>query len=130
MAKKQQAIEEIANWEDIASELPDIPPLVEEFKELKEMIALGEERCKEIAPQLEAAVITGGKKSLACGNYKVTQVSHPGQVRILPERIVEKAAAAGMTADAIVDMMQFATEKKPYTYPLVTRIPTGVTEDE
>lgn len=130
MAKKQAKVDDIANWEDIASELPDIPALADEYRDLKDILKEGEARCKEISPVLEAAVVVGGKKSLACGDLKITQGSHPGNPQFKPEKLVEKLSGFGLTAEQITEALQFCVERKPYTYAMVTRVPAGVTEDE
>lgn len=122
LVRKQKEAKEAANWEDIASEVPDAPELAEEFRGLKDDIKVMEERCAEIAPQIEAAVMIGGKSALICGEFRITQVEHPGNAKFLPERLVEKLASFNLTADQILDAMTCCVEKKPYTYPLVARI--------
>lgn len=128
--KKAKAEATVAHWEDIADQLPDIPELAAEFRELKDDIKLMEDRCKEIAPQLEAAVVIGGAKALAMGNLKVSQVSHPGNAKFVPERVVEKGVEFGLTPEQITELLEYAVVRTSYTYPLVTRIPSGVTNDE
>lgn len=127
MAKKAAAEQEIANWEDMADDLPDLPDLVKEFREISDQAGAIEKRKKELSPEIEAAVILGGKKVLTCGSFKVTRVEVAGAKKIAPERVVEKAAAFGLTADQIVELLQYATVEAPgYSYPLVARMPGGV----
>lgn len=123
LAKKKAEAQDLAQWEDIREEMPDIPDLVAEDFKLRTRIKEDEERREEIKPLLEAAVIIGGKKSLICNEYKITQGSGRSRDFIAPERIVEKAVGMGLTADQVVELLEFATIKgSPYTYPLVTKV--------
>lgn len=126
MAKKKSdyvAAEcESSTWEDFADEVPDLPALLEEFRGLQDEIKALESRKKGLAPQIEAAVVLGGKKALTCGGFRVTRVEVAGRKNIAPERLVEKAAMY-MDAEQITDMMEYATVQAPgYSYPLVARI--------
>lgn len=122
LEKRRQAAIDTANWSDIADDVPDAPDLAEEYRDLKDTIKLAEDRCRDIAPSLEAAVIIGGKKGLACGNgYKVIRASHPGSPQFKPEALVEKLAAFGLTADQILEATVCCITRKPYTYVVVTR---------
>jgi len=131
MAKKQAKVDDIANWEDIAEECPEFKELAEEYADNRETIKLLEARNKdELAPQLEAAVIIGGKKSIAGGNWKVTQGRGKSADRVLPERVVEKLASLGADAEQILEIMKYCTEPgKPYTYPVVTKVEVEVTDE-
>ena len=122
MAKKAEKAAEAAKWEDYSDELSDIPELAKEFKELKEGVALAEERCKEIAPILEAAVLITDRKSLICPDFKITRVPHPGNPVFHPEPLVEKLSGFGLKPEQIVEAVQCCVTRTPYTYPLVTRI--------
>src|SRR3990167_6854492 len=114
---------EAAAWEDFANEAPELPSLLDEYRKCADQIKTLEARKKEIAPEIEAAVIIGGKKALTCGSFRVTRVEVAGRKSIAPERVVEKAAAAGMDAEQITDMLQYATGPAPgHSYPLVSRI--------
>lgn len=128
--KKAAAESEVAHWEDIADTLPGIPELATEYRELKDDIKLMEDRCKEIQPELEAAVVIGGRKSLAMGNLKITQVSHPGNAKFVPERVIEKGIEFGLTPEQVTELLEYIVIRTPYTYPLVSKIPTGVINDE
>ena len=130
LSKKAKEEADVAHWEDIASDLPDFPSLAEEYRELKDDIKVMEDRCKEIQPELEAAVMIGGKKALAAGDIKVTRVSHPGQAKFVPERVVEKGIEFGLTPEQVTELLEYIVTRVPYTYPLVSRVPTGVTVDE
>lgn len=124
VAKKKAAEQdpEVAHWEDFADELPDLPSVVAEFREIADDIKVLESRKKELAPVIEAAVVVGGLKGLTCGGYKIVQVSVEGRKQVAPERIVEKAAGYGLSAEQITEMLEYATVRAPgYTYPLVTR---------
>ena len=127
MAKKRAAEAEeeqvSVNWEDFADELPDLPALMREFREIGDDIKALETRKKEIAPEIEAAVVIGGGKSLVCGELKVTRVEVGGRKSVSPERVVEKAASYGLNAEQITDMLEYATVQAPgYSYPLVSRV--------
>lgn len=131
MAKKQAAEQEIANWEDLADELPDLPAAVEEFRNVADQITTLEKRKKELAPILEAAVITSGMKALACGSLKIQRIEVEGKTKIAPELIVEKACSLGLDADQITELLEYSTVQLPgYSYPLVTRTKVDVTRDD
>lgn len=129
MAKKQAEIDNIANWEDVADEMPDIPDLVKEYREILDDIGVLEDRKKQIAPQLEAACIMGGKKSLACGGFKITRVEQT-RSNVKPERVIEKACGLGLTASQATELLEYATVSSTSSYPLVTRVTEDVTRDE
>ena len=127
MEHKKRAKEEVAaetsNWEDYSNELPDLPALVEEYKEISDNIKALEGRKKELSPEIEAAIITGGKKAMACGAFRLTHVKVEGRKSVAPERVVEKAAEYGLNAEQITDMLEYATVQGPgYSYPLVSRV--------
>ena len=123
MAKRQQQIDEIANWEDIADEMPDLPDLVREFRDIQDKINELEARKKELSPILVAATIIGGKKQLACGHYKVNRISNPGHDAIVPEKLVEKGVD--------LDVIAYATKKVGASeYPLVTIIEEDIVHDK
>ena len=126
MAKKRNdeaADAVVANWEDFADELPELPELVKEFRDIGDKIKHLESRKKELAPAIEAAVLVGGEGGLVCGSFKITRVAVEGRKSVAPERVVEKAAHYGLNAEQITEMMEYATVRAPgYSYPLVTRI--------
>ena len=129
MAKKQE--QEIVNWEDLADDLPDLPAAVEEFRGIADQIAALEKRKKELAPVLEAAVITGGKAALMCGSLKIQRIEVAGRRSIAPERVVERASGMGLDADQITDLLEYSTVQAPgYSYPLVTRVKVDITKDD
>lgn len=131
MAKKQATEQEVANWEDLADELPDLPAAVEEFRTLADQINVLEKRKKELAPILEAAVITSGKAALACGSLKIQRIEVVGTTKIAPELIVEKACGLGLDAEQITELLEYSTIQLPdYSYPLVTRVKVDVTRDD
>ena len=131
MAKKQAAEQEIANWEDLADELPDLPAAVEEFRKLADEINALEKRKKVLAPVLEAAVIAGGKPSLACGSLKIQRIVVEGRKSIAPELIVEKACGFGLDAAQITELLEYSTiQAAGYSYPLVTRVKVDVARDD
>lgn len=131
MVKRIKDESEIAHWEGpLVASLPDIDKLMEEYAENRESINLLEERQEELKPELEAAVIIGGNKTLQAGNFRTTQGSGRSAAKIIPERVVEKLAGLGQTADQIVEIMEYITQLgKPYTYPVVTRVPVEVAAD-
>jgi len=127
MAKKRAAEAETAdntaNWEDFADELPDLPALLEEFREIGDRVKKDEARKKELAPGIEAAVIVGGKKSLACGGFRATRVEVEGRKSVSPERVVEKAVTFGLSPVQITELLEYSTVQAPgYSYPLVSRV--------
>lgn len=131
MAKKQAAEQEIANWEDLADELPDLPATVQEFRAISDQISALDKRKKELAPILEAAVIAGGCTALACGSLKIQRIEVAGKTKIAPELIVEKACGLGLDAEQITDLLEYSTIQLPgYSYPLVTRVKVDVTRDD
>ena len=131
MAKKQAAEQEIANWEDLADELPDLPAVVEEFRNVADQITTLEKRKKELAPILEAAVIASGMKALACGSLKIQRIEVEGRKSIAPERVAEKASGMGLDADQIDELLEYSTvQALDYSYPLVTRVKVDMTRDD
>lgn len=126
LTKKQQKLDEVANWEDIADSMPDFLVLAEEFRELTDDAKLIEDRRKEIAPQLEAAVVLGGKRKIQGGKYLVNRVEMPATYKLSPEKLVEELTAR-YTADEIVALFKKCqvVDRKPYSYPLVTRVEDG-----
>lgn len=130
MAKKRAAEEyakkESANWEDIAADLADtdIPALAKEYRDILDTDAKNKARKEEISPELEIAVLTGGKEALSISivGLRVTRVEAQGQQYVDPARIVEKGTSFGLTAEQITELLEYATRRRPsYSYPLVTR---------
>jgi hypothetical protein len=121
LAKRQQQIDDTANWEDIADEMPDTPTLAAEYRDILDRIKELEKRKDELKPQLEAAVIIGGKKALAAGSYRITRVES-NRKSLSAEKLVEK----GVTIEILAECIIITTS----SYPLVTRVKEDIVRDE
>ena len=123
LAKKAKEAEEVAVWDDISDAVPDFPELAARHRELTDTEGACAKEKKVISPQLEAAVLIGGKKSLITTGFKVTRVYNSGRKVVSPERLVEVLAALEYTAEQITEIVEKCTKVEGAGYyPLVTRI--------
>lgn len=119
LEKRDGELADIRNWEDIADSLPDLPDTLRQYRAAQLAKSAAEKEMDELKPVLHAALMIGGRKSIACGSLKITEVFQERK-SLSAERLIEKGVS--------MEIMQWATITKVISYPVVTEIKSDPTE--